>query len=68
MADIFYFFFMFIMANLMLWLFLAIFIDTYTEVGRHHRDGGRPRGPGKLDWGSGPAVVRVSVVSASLEV
>ena len=32
MADLFYFFFMFVMANLMLWLFLAIFFDTYTEV------------------------------------
>lgn len=32
MSDIYYIIFMFMMANLMLWLFLAIFFDTYTEV------------------------------------
>lgn len=32
MSDVFYIAFMFMMANLMLWLFLAIFFDTYTEV------------------------------------
>jgi hypothetical protein len=32
MSDIFYICFMFGMTNLMLWLFLAIFFDAYTEV------------------------------------